>query len=201
MEAWYVVNTKPHGELRVHQALSVRGFQAYLPMLPPRRDGRPQPLFPAYLFVRCELETVGINDLQWIPGLRRVVQFAGRPAVVPDEAISLIQAHLDQIDAQGGLPKHPFKPGDEVVIDGGPLSGLRGVFQGPVGPAERVQILIRFLGQANRAEVPVEVLRAVSEDEKERSQRRGTRGHGRRIHYHPEDQSGPNNGQVPPGES
>lgn len=184
MEAWYVINTKPHAELQVNQALRVRGFQTYLPMLPPRREGRPQPLFPAYLFLRCELATVGVDSLQWVPGLRRIVSFAGRPATVPDDAVRLIRAQLDQIDAQGGLPKHTFKPGDEVVIGGGPLAGLRGVFQGPVGPVERVQILIRFLGQSNRAEVPVDLLRAASPDD-QFTRRRGTRGRGRRIRYAP----------------
>jgi transcriptional antiterminator RfaH len=184
MEAWYVINTKPHAELQVNQALSVRGFETYLPMLPPRRDGRPQPLFPAYLFLRCEMETVGVDSLQWVPGLRRIVTFGGRQATVPDDAVTLIRSQLDQIEAQGGLPKHMFKPGDEVVIDGGPLAGLRGVFQGPVGPVERVQILIRFLGQSNRAEVPVDLLRAASPDD-QFTRRRGTRGRGRRIRYAP----------------
>jgi hypothetical protein len=70
-----------------------------------------------------------------------------------------------------------------VVIDQGPLAGLRGIFQGPIGPVERVRILVRFLGEINRAEVPVEALRRV-DDEEFVSRRRGTRGAGRRIHYH-----------------
>ena len=153
-------------------------------MLPPRKDGRSQPLFPAYLFLHCDLELIGIANLQWIPGLRRILAFAGRPAIVPDEAIELMRNELDEIWTHGGLPQHSFKPGDEVVIDKGPLSGMRGIFQGPSGPAERVQILIRFLGQANRAEIPVDELRAASEDDAETvRRRRGTRGRGRHVHY------------------
>ena len=152
-------------------------------MLPARRDMHSRPLFPAYLFVHCELEKVGIDNLQFIPGLRRIVSFGGRPAMVPDEAVSLIRQQLSSIEAQGGLPKHHFQPGDEVVINKGPLAGLRGVFQGPTGPAERVEILIRFLGQANRASVPVELLGDVSPDEDQIRRRRGTRGRGRHIRY------------------
>ena len=184
MEAWYALHTKPHSEIKVYQTLAARGFSTYLPMLPPRQNRQSEPLFPAYMFVQCDLEVVGLSRLEWVPGLRQILAFDGRPAIVPDDAIELIRSQLAEIDAHGGLPSHGFHPGDEVVIDGGPLRGIRGVFQGPVGPAERVQILIRFLGQANRAEVPVELLRALTEDQiAKRDRQRGTRGHGRRIHY------------------
>lgn len=183
MEAWYTLYTKPNAEAQVARTLMARAFNVFLPLLPARQAERLQPLFPCYLFVRCDLAEVGIDNLQWIPGLRRILYFDGRPAVVPDAAIGLIQAGLQQIEAAGGLPSHHFKPGDVVVIDEGPLAGLRGVFQGPVGPAERVRILIRFLGETNRAEVPVAALRAVDADVAGRARRRGTRGRGRRIRY------------------
>jgi hypothetical protein len=62
---------------------------------------------------------------------------------------------------------------------------LRGVFQGPLGPAERVRILVRFLGETNRAEVPIEALRKASDEDTTPRRRRGTRGGGRKIHYRP----------------
>ncbi len=183
MLLWYVLNTKPQSEARVARALITRGFEIFLPMLPAQPTERLQSLFPSYLFVNCDLEIVSVESLQWIPGLRRIVTFAGQPAVVPDAAIALIQSQLRTIEEQGGLPTHHFKPGDAVIIDEGPLAGLRGIFQGPIGPAERVRILIRFLGQANRAEVPVSALRAAPEEPEKPPRQRGTRGHGRRVHY------------------
>ncbi|MBM4460057.1 MAG: hypothetical protein FJ011_20235 [Chloroflexi bacterium] len=184
MEAWYALYTKPNAEAQVTRTLMARGFTTFLPLLPSRPDERLRPLFPAYLFVRCDLAILGIARLQWVPGLRRIVSIGSRPAVVPDAAIELIRAELHQIEQRGGLPTHAFKPGDDVIIDSGPLAGLRGVFQGPLGPAARVNILIRFLGHANRAEVPVENLRAPSEeDEEPREHRRSTRGRGRYIRY------------------
>ena len=113
--------------------------------------------------------------------------------MVPDDAIQVIEAGLREIEAAGGVPQHRFKPGDAVVIEEGPLAGLRGVFQGPLGPAERVHILIRFLGETNKAEVPVEALRRVDDASYDDAmaqraassqlRRRGTRGRGRRIRY------------------
>lgn len=184
MEAWYALYTKPNAEAQVARALLARDLKVFLPLLPPRaQTTRLQPLFPAYLFVRCDLDTVGIANLQWTPGLRRILSFGGHPIVVPDAAIQVIEDGLREIEAAGGLPKHRFKPGDAVVIDSGPLAGLRGIFQGPVGPAERVRILVRFLGETNRMQVPADALRAASDEAPKPHRRRGTRGHGRRIHY------------------
>ncbi|OIO87591.1 MAG: hypothetical protein AUK03_17725 [Anaerolineae bacterium CG2_30_64_16] len=182
MEAWYALYTKPNAEAQVARTLMVRGFKVFLPLLPTRQGERIKPLFPTYLFVHCDLDTVDVRNLYWVPGLRRIVRYGSRPVVVPDNAIEIIEAGLRKIEAQGGLPKHHFKPGDEVIIEEGPLAGLSGIFQGPIGPAERVRILVDFLGQANRAEVPVTALRAATEEDIQR-RRRGTRGHGRRIRY------------------
>jgi transcriptional antiterminator RfaH len=183
MENWYTLYTKPNAEAQVARTLKARGLTVLLPLLPSRPGERLRPLFPAYLFVRCDLTVIGIENLQWIPGLRRILSFEGRPAVVPDAAIALIERGLAEIEAAGGLPQHAFKPGDVVVIDQGPLAGLRGIFQGPIGPAERVRILVRFLGETNRAEVPVEALRRAGEEGLGQVRRRGTRGHGRQIRY------------------
>ncbi len=186
MDAWYALYTKPNAEAQVARGLEARGFSFFLPLLPPPKpDARPQPLFPSYLFVRCNLAEVNVDELQFLPGLRRIVEFAGKPAVVSEDAIAMMAQELDEIEAAGGLLKHSFKPGDTVVIDSGPLAGLRGIFQGPLGPSERVRILVRFLGETNRAEVPLESLRKVDEAAGEPRRRRGTRGRGRKIYYGP----------------
>ena len=149
-------------------------------------EGTPtRPLFPSYLFVRCDLAEVTVDELQFLPGLRRIVEFAGKPAIVSDEAIEMMARELDEIEAAGGLLKHSFKPGDTVVIDSGPLAGLRGVFQGPMGPSERVRILVRSLARPTGPRCPLESLRKAGEDEVGPRRRRGTRGRGRRVNYEP----------------
>jgi transcriptional antiterminator RfaH len=183
MEAWYALYTKSHSELRVARALITRGFTVFLPLLTDRSPERVLPLFPSYLFVQCDLAVTGISVLEWVPGLCYVLGFENKPAVVPDQAIEMIRSELLRIEEEGGLPSHPFKPGDEVIVEEGPLAGLCGIFQGPVGPSERVHILLRFLGQANRTEVPVSMLRLASEESNRTWRRRGTRGAGRRVHY------------------
>lgn len=186
MEAWYALYTKPNAEAQVARALEIRGFRFFLPLLPPKSPkAKPQALFPAYLFVRLDMTQVGIEQLEFLPGLRRIVGFSGKPAVVSDEAVEMMERELAEIDAAGGLLKHSFKPGDEVIIDTGPLAGLRGVFQGPMGPAERVRLLISFLGETNKAEVPLTAIRKANEEDVRIRHRRGTRGRGRKINYGP----------------
>ncbi len=187
MKAWYALYTKPNAEAQVARALEARGIEFFLPLLPPAgAEQRPQALFPSYLFVRCNLAELVVDQIQFLPGLRRIVSFGGKPAVVSEDAVALMARELAEIEAAGGILKHSFKPGDTVIIDSGPLAGLRGVFQGPLGPAERVRILVRFLGETNRAEVPLEAIRKANDEDMAQRRRRGTRGRGRKIHYRTE---------------
>jgi len=180
MEAWYALYTKPHQEHLVVDQLAQRGVEAFFPRFVERRraGNRVQALFPGYLFVRADLEVVGQSLLRWTPGLRGVVSFAGVPARVPDEAVALVRKQLARLEAAGGFVKARFQPGERVRLKEGPLAGLEAVFEGPAGPTDRVRILIRFLGQANRAVVPEDSLEGTLAQD--RPPRR-TRGQGRRI--------------------
>jgi transcription antitermination factor NusG len=180
---WYALNTLPRAEQTVAQGLMrwepPRQVSVYLPMLPPlKRSGKvmpPTPLFPGYLFCRCDLAELPLSALRWLPGLRCVVGFDHEPAIVPDEAIQLIQERLAAIRQTGIWPLYPFRPGDMVQIKAGPLQGLLAVFNGPVHPVERVRILIEFLGRVNEVEVSPDLLEPV------RNPPRRTRGRGRWI--------------------
>ena len=181
MTSWYALYTKPRQEQLVAGQLHKLGLEVFLPQFQERRRGQPpkqRSLFPCYLFVQADLEVTGLSVLRWTPGLRRVVAFGGEPARVPPEAIKLVRKRLAQLEAAGGFPQSQFRPGDTVRIKKGPLAGLEAVFEGPLGPAERVRILIRFLGEANRALVPVDSLEAV---QPRKHPPRRTRGRGRRI--------------------
>lgn len=178
---WYALYTKPRQEEVVAGQLGRKGIEVFLPQYTERRRGetpRLQALFPCYLFVRTNLEAVGISALQWVPGVRRLVTFGGMPARVPEEAIALVRRQLAHLEAIGGFPKARFQPGERVRIKEGPLAGLEAVFEGPLEPAERVRILIRFLGQCNRAVVPLDILEGAAP--RQHPPRR-TRGHGRVI--------------------
>jgi transcriptional antiterminator RfaH len=189
MEHWYVLHSKPNAEYQVVGALQGRGIQTYLPEIEtskarPRRKRRP--FFPCYLFVKTDFREMGLSQLRWIPGLRRIVAFDDQPMPVSDEVIDLIRDKLEDVNSTGGWPTHTFQPGDAVRITQGPLQGMLAVFEKPTTPAERVQVLLNFLGQASRLWLPSADLEKVPEATQSRTANparcsRRTRGGGRRI--------------------
>jgi transcription antitermination factor NusG len=187
MDRWYTVHTKPNAEYQTATALQERGIETYIPELesPNRANGRSRkPFFPCYLFVRVDFEVTGLSQLQWTPGLRRVVAFDDRPVPLEDEVITLMRRKLDGVGADG-QSTHNFHPGETVRITDGPLQGMLAIFEGPSTPAERVQVLLTFLGHASRAHVPVfDLEKAAPMDDTPAPRRpRRTRGSGRRIKY------------------
>jgi transcriptional antiterminator RfaH len=182
MEYWYTLYTKPNAEYQVEAALQQRGIETYLPETesPRPRKGRPsKPFFPCYLFMKVDMQRVGLSQVQWTPGLRRIVAFDERPAALADDVIDLIRGRLQG----GGWSAQRFQPGDKVRITEGPLKGLLAIFDRPSTPGERVEVLLTFLGQVSRASVAaVDLERAPAEAQvpQPRPPRR-TRGRGRRI--------------------
>lgn len=186
MKQWYVLHSKPNAEYQLATALQERDIQTYLPEIEIRKakKGRKRkPFFPCYLFAKINFEEIGFSQIQWTPGLRRVVAFDGQPVSLDDEVIALIQHKLEEDNLTDGQLDHPFQPGDTVRITEGPLQGLLAIFEGPTTAAERVQVLLTFLGQASRAQVPVTSLEKTEADAAPPPPKRPrrTRGRGRRI--------------------
>lgn len=144
---WHVLYTKPHCETQVEAELTEEGMQVYLPVLPaaaPRR-GRPafRPFFPCYLFARFDLEAVGISHINWTRGMRHLVMFGGKAALVDDAVVESIREHLAQeyvMDREGGVLKH----GDHVLLRT-PAKEIEAVFDKRLSASGRVQVLVECL--------------------------------------------------------
>lgn len=185
MEQWYTLYTKPNSEHQVATSLQTRGIQTYLPELesseadPERR----KPFFPCYLFVKIDLEMVGLSQVQWTPGLRYVVAFDEQPVPLPDQVIDLIRRRLEAMNASKSWKGHRFQPGETVRVADGPLQGLLAIFEGPTTPSQRVQVLLNFLGQVSRAHVTATDLEKITPEVEGPALKRPrrTRGRGRPI--------------------
>lgn len=186
MEQWYTLHTKPQAEYWVATALREHGLKIYLPEIAgfkPSQQLIKKPFFPSYLFAKIDLEAMGLLQLQWTPGLRRVVAFDNRPTPLSDAVIEMIQFKLGEMEANTGWPAHDFKPGETVQIMTGPFEDMLAIFEGPVTPSQRVQVLLTILGHASRMQVDVTNLKKapLAAEASMPKRPRRTRGRGRFI--------------------
>lgn len=164
MTHWYLVYTKPRNEFVAQQNLKRQGYESYLPLIRQsrRRKGRQfeniEPLFPRYLFVRFSPGHDNIAPIGYTTGVSGLVRFAEEPAVVSDQIIESLRRRAD-CDTGLHCPKAPlFVPGDTVIIDEGPLSGVESIYLAQTG-SERVVVLLQLLGRENHVRIERNLLR------------------------------------------
>lgn len=155
--AWYVIQSKPRKESQVSAYLRSQGLEVFYPTVKVQpvnpRASTIRPLFPRYLFVQADLDQVGVSALQWVPGAIGLVEFDGYVAPVQDAVVQTIRRRVQEIRAAGGPVFDGLKPGDPVRITAGPLAGYEAIFDLRLSGSERVQVLLRMLGQQRRVTV------------------------------------------------
>lgn len=148
---WYALHVKPHKEQSVDNLLRSRDMEVFYPSLKVKpvnpRARKIRPFFPGYLFVYLDLEEAGKNVLSWTEGVYGLVQFGGEPTSVPDVLIEELRMRLEKIQADGGLVREEFEPGDRVQIVEGPFEGYEAIFDTRLSGNDRVQVLLTFLNQ------------------------------------------------------
>jgi transcriptional antiterminator RfaH len=183
--SWYVIQAQVRKELLVAAVLEAQlEAVVYLPQVQQRWRGKLElrPFFPGYLFVQGGSLGVEVSAIQAQPGVVRVVAFGGTPCAVDEAVVAALRAKVEELNGEGGLPQHPFKPGEAVRLRRGPLEGMDAVFVGPMRPAQRVQVLLTFLGRQQQTWVAPEDLETLGAEPR-LVRERGTRGKGRRIKH------------------
>ena len=161
---WYVIHTKPKQESRADYNLRAWQVETFFPLLKERtRSGRSsyvvKPLFSRYLFARFRAGEL-LHKIYYTRGVHSVVNFGGQLCHVEDEFIDLIKSRKDQ-DGFVRM-RDEFNIGDKVMISGGPLRNLLGIFDGEYGDDERVSVLLATVGYQSRVVIEREYLRKVS---------------------------------------
>lgn len=158
---WCAVNTKPQKEEYAAKQLEMKGLKIFLPRIEvTRKRGTKKmqlldPLFPGYLFVRLAQAPKYVSQVNWTPGVRRLLCCGETPVPVPDEAINLIQQRLNLRTQATSQVEHEFAPGTQVCIINGPLAGLLGVVDKPMTGKGRVRVLLQFLRQVTPVELDI----------------------------------------------
>jgi len=165
MNRWYVAHTHPRSEVQALTHLRRQGFFAYVPQYLKRRrharrtDTVRAPLFPGYLFVRMDIDTIRWRAIRSTVGVRHLICNGEQPVAVPDGVVEDIRAREDD---RGVVPVHepaPFDRGDAVHVVDGPLSDQVGFFECETDE-ERVIVLLNLMGRQLRVRLPVGAVRA-----------------------------------------
>ena len=157
--SWYVLHSKPNREGFLFTQLQHREIETFYPRLRVEpvnpRARKVRPFFPGYLFVHVDLDEVPLSSLTYVPGAHNVVCFDYKPAIVPDDVITMIKSNVERLNRQPKKSKRGLKHGDPVEVKGGPFEGYQAIFDTALKGSDRVRLLIKLLhGQQIRVQVP-----------------------------------------------
>jgi transcriptional antiterminator RfaH len=149
--AWYCVKTKPkHDHIAAANLRRNLGLQVFNPTLRFERTTRSgirrvtEPLFPGYVFVRCELGR-SFDEVQHANGVAALVHFGNRVPRIADSVIEELQKLFPTTEP---LPvEDRILPGEEVAVGEGPFSGAKAVVLRVLPARQRVEILLEVLGR------------------------------------------------------
>ena len=153
--AWYCVRAQTKREhIAAEHLRAVEGVEVFCPRLRYRKATRRgtvwwlEPLFPGYLlakFVMVESD----RAVTFCQGVRGLVRFGPDIPSIQQSFVEAIRREYLANDAGSEVltvvPK--LENGDEVEVAHGPLAGMSGVVVAIAPAAERVKILLEFLGQ------------------------------------------------------
>jgi transcriptional antiterminator RfaH len=154
---WYAIYTKPRQERRAAENLSNQGYHCFLPTITVdvvKKNavvGVQQPLFGRYLFIELSASTSNWMPIRSTKGVSNMVSFANKPARVPSELITALQA-------APALVQHRFEANAAMTIQSGAFAGLSAVFQrlvtAPDGES-RALVLVELLHKTHSLSLPL----------------------------------------------
>ena len=168
MESWFLLQTKPRQEIRAVENLERQGVVSFCPQISVEKLSRgkriqvQEVLFPGYLFISFNYQTITSNTIRSTRGVSHFVTASGSPVQVPQQLIDglKVRAAVGGVEASPNLPKS----GDKLEILEGPFRGLDAIFSQPDG-ASRAIVLIKLLSQQVKATLPFTSLNLVDKAE------------------------------------
>ena len=155
--AWYCARTKPKHEHIVAAGLKRNlGLEVFHPRLRIERPTRRgvvrvvEPLFPCYVFVRCNIHD-SLDNVRYVNGVSSLVHFGQRIPIVPDAVVEELKQCFESQEPMD-VEEH-LSPGTEVTVGEGAFLGFSGIVLRVTPAKQRVQILLDFLGRTTLAEV------------------------------------------------
>jgi transcription antitermination factor NusG len=146
---WLVLKTRPNAEKKVAERLVLKELEVYLPLYTTvkqwsdRKKKVRKPLISSTVFVHVEEKE---RELLWnVVGVSGMLYYLGKPAVVREEEILILQQMLQEGIYESVELSPTLIEGQEVEITGGDFKGLRGIVVEEVN-AQKVVIALQGLG-------------------------------------------------------
>lgn len=143
MEKWYLIYHKYGELLRAIEHLERQGVTCLAPryeeikVVRGRKKKVMEPLFPNYIFVKFEYETIHFSTISATRGVSHFVRFGREPVVVPDGVIATLVVPNLMKDVTEQLPEK----GQAVVLHGGIYEGIKAIYSEPDGDKRSVLLL------------------------------------------------------------
>jgi transcription antitermination factor NusG len=143
-KSWYPVYTQPRAEKKAYQALTDKGFEAYLPLhrqlkqWSDRKKWVEEPFIKSYIFVNIAQHEQA--DILMTKGISRFLYFMGKPASMPNRQITelkLLMASPYELE----VTEEDLQPGEKIMIKAGPLKGMTGEI---ISQRSQKQLILRL---------------------------------------------------------
>lgn len=155
MRRWYVAKVKPNKVRLLTVSLSRWRVRTYYPYIRVRQGAdsdQLEPLFPGYVFCQFDADDPAWQAIRWAPGLSYFLIVDDRLAPVPEAWITGLGERVRQWN---GRKRHQdLRPGDQVVIDRGPMRGLSAIFDVSLSADDRCKVLVHTMGSVVGVELP-----------------------------------------------
>jgi transcription antitermination factor NusG len=155
---WYIALTEPSCETKAKVGILRYGFLCNLPTFTKsiwagrsKRRLVKRPLFPGYIFVGFNFGNERWDLVRDVSGVREFLRVNGRPASIPQAAINVIDAKVDEL-ALPPKQRSTYRKGQDVRVIDGPYSGFLGPIERLNGKG-RVSVMLDMFCR----KVPVEV--------------------------------------------
>jgi transcription antitermination factor NusG len=150
---WHALYTMRRYERNVALHMQKRGVESFVPFYSVRRHllageiSIEVPLFPRYAFCKCAVSA--LQAIRTIKGILTVVHTAGSIGTVHTQEIEAVQRLVNS-----GLFYEPWHhaPGKLVMIEDGPLQGIRGVLDS-TGARRRLILQVSLIRRSVAVEI------------------------------------------------
>lgn len=160
---WHALAVHCNAEFVVSESLAAREIEHYLPTYyqvsrwSDREKTIIRPLFPGYLFVRVP-DRDTLNQLLMVAGVVRLLPSWNDPAPISDAEIANVCVMLASMKEP---MIYPYVEGDEVVVESGPLAGVRGIVvrvKTALGTQARLVVRVELLKRAVSVEIDADTV-------------------------------------------